>query len=298
MSFAQWSVKNSVSELLSCGCKNAEIRNVLILKSCSCGWIDPIKPAPRGTWPLCGWGFVHMLRMWGNSCFWHRNYLQICLIRTRLSGSTTASTWEYSQGLISSLFLFAHFWETFSVRTEIACGRRLQTFLDTLRTRINYLLLPYETGKMMPVGNRDPCSSFAYRFRICPTAVMANYSLCLAEMEDWCWVDHITTIFVKFLQPHSSMCSRKFIRTTISVLKGNDCFEPLNSCCFTVDFAAQKEVFLIGIFIFTPSLDTGSDSQVCTELWCQCSYPCGLHRHPQRAFCIQWLSNIVLISGF
>lgn len=52
----------------------------------------------------------------------------------------------------------------FSVRTEMAHGRRLQTFLDTIRTRINYLLLPDETGKMIPVGNRCDCSSSAYRF--------------------------------------------------------------------------------------------------------------------------------------
>lgn len=75
-----------------------------------------------------------------------RNYSQICLIRTILSGSTTAWTWEYSQGQITLFVLFfcffncADFWETFSVRAEIARGRRLQKFLDTLRTRISYFI--------------------------------------------------------------------------------------------------------------------------------------------------------------
>lgn len=179
------------------------------------------------------------------TAFGGQNYLQICLIRTILSGSTTAWTWEYSQGQISSLFfqnvdMCAHFWETFSIRTEIAHGRRLQKFLDTIRTRINDLFLPCETDQILPIGNCDPRSSFAYCFQICPTAVIAIYSLCLAGTGNWCWVDYITAIFVAFFQPQSTMGLGIFICKTISGLKEKDCFqfdmflanfELLYSCC-------------------------------------------------------------------
>lgn len=92
------------------------------------------------------------------------------------------------------------------------------------------------------------------------------------------------------------------MHTATSVLKGKDCFkasiEPSNSCCVTVDFTAQKDVFPIGIFIFTPSPDTGCDSQVCAGIWCQPTFLYSLHRRRQRAFCIQWQPNIILISSF
>lgn len=96
--FAQWSVKNSLSELLSCGGKNAEIGNVLILQSCRCGRIDSIKTSSDGNVGL----------VWAGSCLYAKNvrkylfltavgrwnYSQICLIRNTLSGSNTAWTSE------------------------------------------------------------------------------------------------------------------------------------------------------------------------------------------------------------
>lgn len=69
----------------------------------------------------------------------------------------------------------SNFWETFSVRAEIAHGRRLQRFLDTIRTRMNYLLSPCATGrkkkkkKIRPIGNCDPCFCFLlYCLQVCP----------------------------------------------------------------------------------------------------------------------------------
>lgn len=57
----------------------------------------------------------------------------------------------------------AHFWEIVSVRTEIALCRRLQAFLDII-TRVTYLLLPYETGKIMPAVDHAYSFSSAYCF--------------------------------------------------------------------------------------------------------------------------------------
>lgn len=154
--------------------------------------------------------------------------------------------------------LCAHFWAYFR--------KDMQTFLDAIMTRTNDLLLPYETGKTAPVGNCCYCLPSAYLLERCQDAIMASYSLCLAQMEDPCWADHITTIFVKFLQLQKSMCLRKFVHTATTVLRGESALKQLFRA---VDFTAQKDVSLIRRFIFTPSLDTGRDSQVCAAIWCQ-----------------------------
>lgn len=146
--FAQWSVRNSMSELLSCGRKEKKektlnIGNVLILQSCRCGWFDSIKKKTSSDGNVgFMWvgGFVHMLRMWGNTLVSDsvrsaENYLQICLIRTILSGSATAWTWEDSQGQIFNFWV-----RIFRKNRNSSWLRRRQKLLGILRTRMNYLL--------------------------------------------------------------------------------------------------------------------------------------------------------------
>lgn len=81
-----------------------------------------------------------------------------------------------------------------------------------------------------------------------------NYSLCLAEMEGLCWIDHIPPVFV-------GTCD----------LLGKYCFEVLlcHSVPVTINSTAEEEVPLVGVFIFTPSLDTRCDSPVCAKIWYQ-----------------------------
>lgn len=61
---------------------------------------------------------------------------------------------------------------------------------------------------------------------------------------------------------------------------------------FTADFAAQKSLLLLHLFSH-PSPDTDCDCQVC---WCQSTFSFGFQRYPQKALCIQWWTNIILIS--
>lgn len=109
-----------------------------------------------------------------------------------------------------------------------------------------------------------------------------NYSLCLEEMEGLCWTDHIPAVFV-------GMC----------VLKGKYCFEAIlcHSIPVAINFTVKEEVPHIGVFIFTPSLDTHCDSPVCAKFWYQPPVSHSSHWHWQKGGCIQRWSN-TFISEF
>lgn len=94
-----------------------------------------------------------------------------------------------------------------------------------------------------------------------------KYSLCLEEMDGLCWTDHIPTLFVG-----------------ICVLKGKYCFEAIlcHSIPVAINFTVKEEVPHVGVFIFTPSLDTHCDSPVCAKFWYLPPVSHSSHWHWQR----------------
>lgn len=143
--FAQWSVRNSMSELLSCGRKKKNVEHRKCFNSPVMSlWLIRLYKKKTSSDGNVGFmwvgGFVHMLRMWGNTLVSDsvrsaENYLQICLIRTILSGSATAWTWEDSQGQIFNFWV-----RIFRKNRNSSWLRRRQKLLGILRTRMNYLL--------------------------------------------------------------------------------------------------------------------------------------------------------------
>ena len=87
--------------------------------------------------------------------------------------------------------------------------------------------------------------SFDTVLKICPTAVMANYSLCLADMKrlvlSWLQYHHNSQIPPKTL--------RKWIRTIVSVLKGKYCYEALIPAASMLVLQQEKRSFLL-VYLF------------------------------------------------
>lgn len=127
----------------------------------------------------------------------------------------------------------------------------------------------YETGKTMPVGNCCYCFPSAYLLEWCP-----DWQIIHCAWHNWKTRAELTTL------PPYSICqipSAPEIHVSEEIrAHSHYCPEretALKQLFHAVEFTAQKDVSLSGIFIFTPSLDTSRDSQVCAEIWCQPTFP-------------------------
>lgn len=155
----------------------------------------------------------------------------------------------------------AHFWETFSIRIGIAHGRRLQKILDTIKTRIHYLLLPARWNYWylrplfllcLPISNLPNCSKGTLFI------VLGRHWRLVLSRPHYHQICHILPnpryhVFKEINTQNYFLSWRKGI--VLNFILFFSIFDPLNSCCFTAHTSAQRRSFLL-TFIFTLSLNT------------------------------------------